>query len=588
MNAGIRMARAAVWARVATPFAVAALSAAALVAPAAASQRSGTDPYLAPAGNRGYDVENYDLRIRYDDQDRAIGRGLVTVTATATADLEDFSLDARRTLRIRSVRVDGNRVRFRHRDDKLIVEASAEQGEIFRTTVRYSGTPQPIRDSASEDFSNWLPTSFGVVTFNEPIGVSSWMPANDVFYDKSTWQVELITPKGLTGISTGELLDLSSKGGTTRSRWRMPEPIQPYTQLVAVDRFRVSDRPINGIPAVVAVAARTGTSVKQMRQRTASALRWLSARFGDFPFSTTGAVVVSGADGAMETAGRPVYSDAGYYHNSETVLHEMAHQWFGNLLTAHNASDMWLHEGFATYLELVEQAERKGWNLDDLVHASYVQEGWGFGDHRQFHQVTLADPTPAFVLNTTTYFRGQAALHALRAEVGEDAFWDAMAALVTGPLGETTSTEIVIRELEASTGRDLSSWAQQWVYSTGYQELPVAPTPQAVVSEIGVPLIEQASQWAQTPGKSLRRKLRSAATGHAPMDHLEIGAIRSRKGLTYVNVGVRTSPLYPQDYPTCLTLDRNSRELRRAWYDPQISFSSDFAANTFTTSACPD
>lgn len=103
MNAGIRMARAAVWARVATPFAVAALSAAALVAPAAASQRSGTDPYLAPAGNRGYDVENYDLRIRYDDQDRAIGRGLVTVTATATADLEDFSLDARRTLRIRSV-----------------------------------------------------------------------------------------------------------------------------------------------------------------------------------------------------------------------------------------------------------------------------------------------------------------------------------------------------------------------------------------------------------------------------------------------------------------------------------------------------
>ena len=146
----------------------------------------------------------------------------------------------------------------------------------------------------------------------------------------------------------------------------------------------------------------------------------------------------------METAGRPTYSSGSWNTSQATVLHEQAHQWFGNTLTAASARDIWLHEGFATYLENVETAQRTGRQLGDIVHEQYVWDGWGKRWRGQFGRVSLREPTMRYLLNTTPYYRGQAALHALRTELGDDLFWRVLRGLGQQPSGRNYTTQQVI------------------------------------------------------------------------------------------------------------------------------------------------
>jgi aminopeptidase N len=469
--------------RAAAASVAAALLSVTFVAPIATAQTEPEDPYLAPSGNPGIDVQDYDVSLAYQRSTGGIKRATATLRITAENDLSSFSLDARAGLRIRNVKVAGKPAVFRHENRKLQISefAPVPAGKTFRTTIRYAGKPRPIKDKSGRGVYGWLRTPGGSVTFTEPTGTSAWVPCNDVFFDKATWRMRITTPTGLLGVSTGKFLGIRKRAGSTTSEWRMNTPIQPYIQTVAVDRFKYSDQSIAGLPAFTAVAKGSGSSVAEMRRKTAAAIRWLRPKLGPYPFESTGAIVVSGLESAMETAGRPTYSPGAYFTSRATVVHEQAHMWFGNLLTARQAQDMWLHEGFATYLENVEVAERKGRRLANIVHEQYVQDGWFRGFHGQFQRVSLADPSPRYLLNSTPYFRGQAAVHALRHELGDEMFWRVLRELVDLPPGTSTSTAAVIEQAEEISGQDLSDWAQTWVYSTGYQQLPERPSHQQVL-----------------------------------------------------------------------------------------------------------
>jgi hypothetical protein len=282
----------------------------------------GTDPYLAPQGNGGYDVTKYDVDLSYDAKTHGIAQARVLITAQSDQTLRQFTLDARSGLEIAQVSVNGKRATFSHRGDKLIIGGfgTVEGDATFTVAVRYSGDPIPIKDRSGRGKYGWLPTRRGSVTYTEPTGTSTWLPSNDVFYDKARWQMTLSAPLGLLGVSTGTFDGRSDKGGRTITRWTMDTPTQPYTQVVAFDRFDYSRKPIAGIPAFTAVARGSGVSVDQMHERTDRSLKWLVPRLGHYPFASTGAIVVSGADSAMETAGRPTYSAGSWNTSMATVV----------------------------------------------------------------------------------------------------------------------------------------------------------------------------------------------------------------------------------------------------------------------------
>ncbi len=552
---------------------------------------SGADPYLAPQGNGGYDVSDYSVTLAYDKKTHGIQSATAVITATSVHLLRQFSLDARAGLRIAEVRVGDKRATFAHRRDKLVVTefGSIPAGKRFQVRVRYSGTPIPVRDRSGRGKFGWLRTRGGSVTYTEPTGTSTWIPSNDVFYDKATWHVTLSAPRGLLGVSTGSFRGSKDVGGRTVSRWRMDTPIQPYIQVVAFDRFQFSRRPIAGIPAFTAVAKGGGVSVEQMRNRTEQSVKWLQSRLGPFPFESTGAVVVSGADSAMETAGRPTYSAGSWNTSMATVLHEVAHQWFGNTLTATSASDIWLHEGFATYLENVETAQRTGRPLADIVHEQYVWDGWGARWRGQFDRVSLHKPTMRYLLNTTPYYRGQAALHALRLEVGDAKFWSILRSLAAGPAAGTTTTADVIEQAEAVSGRDLSAWADSWVYSVAVQRLPEAPTHEAVLQQVGPFIMDAASDYVWDPRGGALKQMRRAHKKWQPLDQLRVSKVttmkKGRQTRYFVDFHTTVGVVYPKPYDSCFVFDkRNSQILSGSLLG--VRTSTNFKPNRFTPRTC--
>ena len=558
----------------------------------ATSATSGSDTYLQPSGNQGYDVRSYRLRLRYGDRRHDIQSARVAIAARAISPLQSFSLDAKRGLKIDRVTVNGQKARYRKSRGKVIIWdfGVVKANSRLNTTVSYHGRPKPTKDSSGRGRYGWLRTPGGVVTYNEPVGTSTWVPSNDVFYDKARWKVDVRVPKGLIGVSTGRLTKRSTKGNSTRTVWKMKTPIQPYAQVLAIDNFKIKKGRIAGIPSFVAVAKGSGVSVSKMKQRTRRSINWLTERLGTYPYKDTGAIVVSGGDSAMETAGRPTYSADPYYTSMATVLHEQAHQWFGNRVTATHARDMWIHEGFATYLENVEAAERTGRSLDDLVHGQYVTDGWGAKFHHQFQTVSLADPTPTYLLNTTVYFRGQAAVHALRHTLGEGMFWRTLKGLANTADGRTTDTAEVLGKIQEISGQNVTAWANTWLYSKGFQQLPVAPSHTQVISELGAPLLDAAADWSWRKNGTLDAALQRAIKSYAPTSELVIHSIRTagsgRDALIYVDFGTVDSPLYPQAYRSCLVFKPKSSVTAIGAYGG-LRMSRTFAPNTFTTQACP-
>lgn len=585
------------WLTVATVIAVScalgvppAASAAGSRSPLQGSNR-GLDPYLVPQGNGGYNVSHYDVDLTYDAKNHGIATAKARIDATADQNLRQFSLDAREGLRIKSVSVPDNRARFRHSGDKLIVTTknTVPAGSRFTVVIRYSGKPVPVQDSSGRGKFGWLATTNGSVTYTEPTGTSTWLPSNDVFYDKATWNVRLTAPKGLLGVSTGLFRGIKRKSGKVVSSWRMNTPIQPYIQVVAFDRFSYSTDPIGGIPAFTAVARRAGVTVGTMRNRTAAALRWLVPRLGKFPFQSTGAIVVDGADSAMETAGRPTYSSGAWNTSRATVLHEQAHQWFGNTITAHNARDIWLHEGFATYLENVESAERTGRAIGDIVHEQYVWDGWGAPWRGQFGRVSLHEPTMKYLLNTTPYYRGQAALHTLRREIGDATFWQVLRILAQEPPGQTSTTAEIISRAEVASGRDLTNWADKWVYSVDAQQLPEAPSHDSVVAQLGPYLLDAASDFVWDPRGRPLAAMSRAEKNWTPLDQLEVTDVtavkRGSQVRYFVDFRTRVGLFFPDSYNSCLVFDRNDDKILAGSF-LGVRISDDFEPNKFTLRAC--
>ena len=128
--------------------------------------RSRARLYLAPSGNGGYDVASYDVSLTYRTKTHGIATATVDITASASQELHQFSLDARKGLKIDSVRVDDRRARFVHRGDKLTVRRFGviAAGRSFTVTVTYSGDPRPVQDQSGRGTFGWLRTNAGAVT----------------------------------------------------------------------------------------------------------------------------------------------------------------------------------------------------------------------------------------------------------------------------------------------------------------------------------------------------------------------------------------------------------------------------------------
>lgn len=200
------------------------------------------DPYFPLAGNGGYDVQHYLLRVSYNPVSDVL-TGVATIDAVATQDLSAFNLDFER-LNVRSITVNGvNAAWSRDRGELTITPASGlPEGSPFVTVVAYDGIPVTL-----DDGSGFIHTDDGALVVGEPKVAASWFPVNDHPIDKAAYTIEITVPTGLEAISNGVLVRQRSQGGSTTWLWDAKEPMASYLAMMAIGHYDVSAYRRDGI-----------------------------------------------------------------------------------------------------------------------------------------------------------------------------------------------------------------------------------------------------------------------------------------------------------------------------------------------------
>ena len=453
----------------AVPVALAALLTAA--GPATAAGTAGApgagDPYFPLSGNGGYDVRHYDLTLGYDPATRHLdGRAVVTARTTRPLTRFDLDLDG---LKVTGVTVDHRRAAFHRTGQELVVtpRRPLRAGREFRVTVDYGGTPRPVTDpDGSPD--GWIPTDDGAFVAGEPQGAMTWFPANGHPTDKASFDFTLTVPRGRTAVANGILLGQRSHHGRTTFRWRQSEPMAAYLATATVGTFRVERYTTrDGVEVYNAVDPREAAEAAPVLGKLPSVLDWESGLFGPYPFRAAGAVVdrAPQVGYALETQTRPLYDAA---PDLGTLVHESAHQWFGDSVSLTRWQDIWLNEGFATYAEWLYTEQHGGRSARQAFEALYAtpagKDLWAFPP---------ADPGGGeHIFETPVYARGAMALHKVRTAVGDRAFFRILRAWAGGHRHGHGTTAAFERLCERESGKDLSGVFRTWLHTGGKPASP--------------------------------------------------------------------------------------------------------------------
>lgn len=418
------------------------------------------DPLLPDLGFRGIDVTHYDLELRYDPATGQLD-GSVALDVTVVAELDRLALDAVAALDVTGVLLDGEPIEPERRDDELVVPAELEARSTHRLAVTWSARPQPVT-AADGVPAGWFRTSSGSFVLNEPDALHSWMPANDHPSDKATWRIVLDVPDGTTGVANGLLVETTSSAGRTRFTWDVADPMAPYLVLVLTGDYElVSGETADGLPLRHAVLRDELADSREARDLTEEMLEFFEARFGPYPFDVYGIAVTDSFSGlAMENQTRSLFSaddvadpGAGREFRELLLAHELAHQWFGNAVSPASWSDIWLNEGFATYGEWLWLDHR------GLVPLSVNAER-ALASGRAFPP---AAPPLERLFDVTVYDAGAVVLHALRAEVGDEVFFDVLRTWASEAGGSARTTEEFVELAERVTGRSLDAFVATWL-----------------------------------------------------------------------------------------------------------------------------
>ncbi|WP_030346654.1 M1 family metallopeptidase [Streptomyces sp. NRRL S-1022] len=423
------------------------------------------DPYFPRLGNGGFDARHYDLDVAYTpDTGRLDGR--TTLRARATQQLSSFDLDLQQ-LEVTGVRVDGRPARFTRDGDEITVTPRhpLRAGRDFTVSVTYGGVPQALGGPIVFGSSyGWMKTPDGVFVACEPNAASTWFPSSDHPADKATYDIRIKAPRGLTGVSNGRLVSTYDKGGSTYTHWRESKPMATYLATATIGKFDVrTGRTPGGIPIYVAVdpVLKNGNGV-DVYAVTAAATDYWSQVFGPYPFEETGAIVddMPEAGFSLEVQSKPAYSAV---RNETTIVHELAHQWFGDSVSVAQWKDIWLNEGFATYAQWL-WAEHQGTRS---AHDSFLAGYTSRPADSAFWQIKVADPQRDTMFASAVYQRGAMTLQMLRERIGDTAFFKLLPAWTKLHRYGNADTADFIRLAERVSGQQLGDLFDTWLFTTG-------------------------------------------------------------------------------------------------------------------------
>jgi aminopeptidase N len=453
------------------------------------------------------DVLHYEFAITLrDDSDEISGQATVRLRLVSDGvrelwlDLVGPGASAGKGMTVSAVRSGAQAIPFTHAESRLrmTLPAAARAGDVVSLSIAYSGVPAAgLRIG---------PNKHGDRTFfssNWPDKARHWLPTIDHISDKATSEFVVTAPAHYQVVSNGRLVEERDlPGGQRRTHWLESVPVSPWLYTVGVARFAVHHAdPVGGIPLqswVFPADRDAGITAFELPSR--QALAFYGSLVGPYLYEKLANIQTAGVTGGMEHASAIAYGEASVTGRpiATLVAHEIAHAWFGDAVTERDWDDVWLSEGFATYLThlFVEHVEGRdafvaGLRRDRERVAAAERKT---PDTPIVHR-NLADMNR--VLNTFVYQKAGWVLHMLRGRIGAEAFRQAIREYYRRYQNLTASTDDFRRVVEEQVGEDLRPFFAQWLNRPGIPSIGAAwqYRPDAKAVEVTLEQVQQAEPF---------------------------------------------------------------------------------------------
>jgi aminopeptidase N len=428
------------------------------------------------------DVSYYHLDVRVDPEKKLVS-GKNTIRFKMLKDDTRIQLDLWANLNADKIEMNGAPLKYERELNAVFVDfpETLKAGRTYDVDFHYSGTPTQTGRFGGFTFGKDPLGRHWIFTACEGEGASLWWPNKDQWHDEvESMDLSVAIPSDLTDVSNGRFIGKTDLGGGyTRWDWRVHYPINSYNVSVNIGRYehfadKLGDLTLDfyALPESLAKAKSQFVQAKPMIQAFE---RW----FGPYPFPKDGYKLIEVPYSGMEHQSAVTYGNRfanGYLEKDWTgvgvspkfdfiIIHESAHEWFGNAVSAADVSDMWIQEGWATYLEVLYVEHVFGY--DDALkyingYKSKVQNRTPIIAERGIHRTPPQD----------MYFKGALMLHTLRSVVNDDRRWDRLLKAIFQEFKYKNSmTEDMVAFINRELGRDLTPFFNQYLRRTSIPTL---------------------------------------------------------------------------------------------------------------------
>ncbi|MEZ5346794.1 MAG: M1 family metallopeptidase [Pyrinomonadaceae bacterium] len=443
---------------------------------------------------RTYDVQHYLIRLNFDRKQKAVNGDVVITLKPLAAGFRILDLDAE-NLNIRSITFDNSPapLKFVASKGKIAIDLGTEfvPGDEISVRIKYSARPKKgIYFVDAETERGRVVRAAQIWTQGESQETHHWLPSFDFPDDKATTEKYITVNKGETVIGNGEFLgQIANTDGTTTFHYKMPVPHSLYLTSFIVGKYvKVSDS-YRGIPLGYYVYPNEKLLAQKAFGKTKDMFRIFEDATGiEYPYNKYDQTMVAAFQfGGMENITATTMADTeimmakfkfGEGLVEDLVSHELAHSWFGNMVTCRNWAELWLNESFATFMEAVFREKMYGRKdyirkiADDANEYFAYANGLGTPQHGLFN--TLADPDDDDTMfDPITYQKGSAVVHTLREELGDEVFWKAVNKYLEDYRFANVETTDLKKVMEEVSGRNLGWFFDQWVYAEGFPKIKV-------------------------------------------------------------------------------------------------------------------
>ncbi|SFS57535.1 aminopeptidase N [Zhouia amylolytica] len=414
--------------------------------------------------NAGVDILKGKASIKINSEQKSVS-GTVVYNFHVMAKTDSLTVDARH-MNFSEILLHNARVRYRYTGDKLIIYKKFRSGKNYDLTISFNTTP-----SKAMYFIGWDEPNRNKELWTQGQGkyTSHWLPSFDDMNEKVEFDLSVTFNRAYVVIANGDLKSVNVSGESKTWNYDMSAPMSSYLLALAIGDF---DKKViyseGGVPIELYYRPKDEVKLEPTYKYTKQIFDFLEKEIGvAYPWQNYKQVPVRDFMYAgMENTTLTIFSDRYVVdtiaYNDENYVnvnaHELAHQWFGDLVTEVDGGHHWLHEGFATYYALL--AEREIFGDDYYFNALYESAKQLTDLSKQGKGEGLLDPEAS---SLTFYQKGAWALHVLRSQIGSHAFREGIKNYLNRYAYKNVTVDDFLREMEASSGKDLNEFKQTWL-----------------------------------------------------------------------------------------------------------------------------